>query len=328
MTLEEIAKIAGVSPATVSRVVNNNPRVSQETRDHVLSVIQEHGYTPNEAARALASSRSHIISLAIPTGMETLFSGYAKMAEGIAHICAKHGYHLMISPLPMDDLDTCMAMLNNSPAEAVVVANAQCGPEFLFRLEKEGIPFIMRGSNPPSPDMVAVGPDYVSGGYMVARYLIGHGRRNLAVIGGPDFHGGANDRMEGFRQACIISGIELPDERIYRGAFLPETGMEAIHAWASKGIDFDGLFCMSDGIAVGALEALQGHGINVPEDISVIGFDDSEIATMIRPRLTTVGHAQQEIGERIANLLIGWLETGVKPAGWAFPVHLVERESC
>ena len=332
-TLETIARLAGVSRATVSRVVNDDPRVDPRTRERVRQVIQEQGYHPNAAARALVRGQSRSIGLAAHEELGTLLSHayFPLLVQGIADACERRGYSLVLAPLASQTPEALQAARQSGRLDGVVVATAAVGDEFLGRLQEVRLPFVLVGPHPRRPDIATVGPDNVAGGRMAAEYLLSLGHRRFGVISGAYSLGTAMDRLEGFRQALAAAGMLLPPECTIEGDHTEAGGYAGMERLLAAGAPCEAVFCGNDLTAIGAMRAAAKAGLSVPGDVSIVGFDDVPLARMVDPPLTTIRQPIAELGAAAAALLIDAFEdpNGTFPGRPAqVPVELVVRESC
>ncbi|NLD74700.1 MAG: LacI family transcriptional regulator [Chloroflexi bacterium] len=333
-TLETIARIAGVSRATVSRVVNNDPRVGAETRERVRQVIREQGYHPNAAARALVRGQSRSIGLAAHEALGTLFSHayFPPLVQGIADACEQRGYSLVLSPLASQTPEGLMGVWQSGQLDGVVVATAAVGDAFLARLQEAHLPFVLVGPHHARPAIPWVSPDNVAGGRMAAEYLLSLGHRRVAAISGARGLGTAMERLEGFCMAMAAAGAPVSDESIVEGDHTEAGGYAAMERLLSHAPGYEAVFCGNDLTAIGAMRAAKKAGLTVPDDLSVVGFDDVPLARMVDPPLTTIRQPITALGAAAATLLIDVLERpGELPPNAApplLPVEIVVRESC
>jgi len=336
-TLEEIAALAGVSRATVSRVINGRPRVSQATRDKVLRIIREQGYHPNHAARALASRRSQTIGLASAEAPDMVFShAYLPLlVQGIASACDQRGYKLLLTPLASQTPERMTRALRSGQVDGLVVATAAVGDAFLGQLLDEGFPFILVGKHPPRPEIVTVSPDNLQGARMAADHLVRLGYRSIATITGRRTLGASIERREGFLDAIREKGRDVAPQHVVESDFTEEGGYRAMRRLLGTSPRPDAVFCGSDLMAIGAMRAVQDAGLRVPEDVAFVGFDDVPIASLVHPPLTTVRQPIVRLGGIAAGMLIDMLESEpmengqpYRPESCVLPVELVIRGSC
>jgi len=333
LTIEEVARQAGVSRATVSRVVNGDARVSPATRERVQRVIAEHGYSPNAAARALARRRTQAIGLATDAPMTELFGHpyFTLLIQGIAEACERRGYGLVLTPM-VSHTPEGLRNIRRGHLDGVVVSTVAVGDAFLARLDDVGLPYALVGRHPARPEIPAVTADNVAGGRMAAEHLLHLGYRRIAAISGTPGLGSTLDRLEGYTQALSAAGITPQEEWVVPGDYTERGGYRAMQRLLALRPRCEAVFCGNDLTAIGAMRALSEAGLRVPDDVAIVGYDDVPVARLVDPPLTTVRQPITEIGRLAAERLIDRLE-GVEPpeeahAGPAFDVELIIRGSC
>lgn len=309
-TLEMVAERAGVSRATVSRVVNGSPRVSDETIAAVTAAIAELRYTPNRAARSLANRRSMAIALVIPEDTTRFFGDpyFAAIVQGISNVLDDTGYvlnlHLASST---GSFDKTVAYLLGGNADGALVVSHHTGDHVLAELGSS-IPVVFGGRplDPQSTDSYFVDVDNPLAASTGTRYLIEHGRRRIGTVAGPDDMPAGIDRLAGWRAAMTDAG--LATDAIARGDFTLAGGVHATRELLDAHPDLDAIFVASDLMAMGTITVLRERGIAVPEQVAVMGFDDSPAALASEIPLTTVRQPSVEQGERMARVLLDLLD--------------------
>jgi LacI family transcriptional regulator len=329
-TLEEIAKAAGVSRSTVSRVINDEPNVRVEVRERVWKVVDEMGYHPNAAARSLASRRTRTLGVIVPQTVNTVFVDpfFPDVLRGIADAANESKYYLMLSMAnqPMED-NFYRRVLRGQMLDGVVIVSARVGDPLIPRLLRDHILFVTVGRRPNHPDVSYVDVDNVHGARMATEHLLRHGRRRVATITGPADMVAGLDRREGYQTAVREAGLAVNEELIVEGDFTETGGYAAMEQLLP--LEPEAVFVASDLMALGALRALQQAGQRVPEDVAVIGFDDAPIATYTNPPLTTVRQPVHQMGVTAIKLLLRLLEDEVKkPLRTILTTELVIRASC
>ncbi|WP_322798464.1 LacI family DNA-binding transcriptional regulator [Thermoflexus sp.] len=329
-TLEEIARLAGVSRSTVSRVINHHPSVRPEVRERVWRIIREVGYQPHAAARNLATRRSQIVGVVIPEALPKFFSDpyFPAVLRGISDALTERGYHLMLSLLsPQQEEDFYQRALRGRLVDGIIVISAQITDPLIRQAYQEGLPVISVGRYPQEPGVSYVDVDNVGGGRMATDHLLRLGRRRIATIAGPQTRAPGIDRLEGYRAALRAWGIDPPPEWIAEGDFTEIGGYVAMRRLLSARPD--AVFAASDLMAVGAMKAIREAGLRIPEDIAIVGYDDVELARFTDPPLTTVRQPIYELGRIAVRLLLSQLEEGARePQQVVLPTELVIRASC
>lgn len=330
LTLEEIGKLAGVSRATVSRVVNDYPHIRQEVRERVLKVIEETGYQPNRAARSLASNESNTIGLVIPSIVNQVFTDpyYPRLTQGIAQACNENGYilSLFLFHTPEAEKMAARRIIGNSLLDGIIITADILDDPIVPDLLAANVPFVQVG-RPQYPDRVSYADsDNIYGGELATTHLINLGYRRIGQIATGRNTAGI-DREIGYRRALEAHNVPLDETLIAYGDFSRESGYDAMQQLLPH--HPDAVFIQSDTMALGALRALREAGLTVPEDIAIVGFDDLPPATMAEPPLTTVRQPILETGMQVVELLLDILRNGATtPTSRILPVELVIRESC
>ncbi|MFQ5614448.1 MAG: LacI family DNA-binding transcriptional regulator [Anaerolineae bacterium] len=329
-TLEEIAKVAGVSRSTVSRVINDEPNVRPAVRQRVWEVVETMGYHPNAAARSLASRRSQVIGAIIPQTVNTVFADpfFPGVLRGIADAANEHKYHLMLSMVspPLEE-DFYRRALRSQLLDGVVIMSAFLDDPLIPRLLRDRIPFVIIGRHPRESAASYVDADNVRGARMATAHLLRQGRQRMASITGPASMIAGLDRREGYRTALREADLPLEEKLIVAGDFTEASGYAAMQQLLPQ--EPDAVFVANDLMAVGALRAIRQAGRRVPEDVALVGFDDAQIAAYAEPPLTTVRQPVYELGSTAIDLLLRLLENDTQgPLRTILPTELVIRASC
>jgi LacI family transcriptional regulator len=333
LTLEEIAKLAGVSRSTVSRVVNDQPNVREEVRERVRKVIHDTGYQPYAAARSLVTRRTRIIGVIIPEALSTLFTDpfFSLLLQGVTGACNTHDYHLMLYLFkgPADQGEMYRRVVGSGHLDGVIVASTRMEDPLIPKLLQDRVPFVLVGRH--TDERVSyVDVDNVAGARMAVEHLIRTGHHRIATITGPLNMTSGQDRLEGYLQALERQRLPVDEALIVEGNFTEASSMAAARRLLSLSVT--GIFAASDIMAVGALKVIREAGLKVPLDVALVGFDDVPIASALQPALTTVRQPIVQMGSMAADLLMSFLED--PPSGDAsahkiiLSAKLVVRESC
>ncbi len=332
-TLEEVAKLAGVSRATVSRVINDQPNVSSEVRERVYQAIQKSGYRPHAVARSLVTRRTDILGVVIPEVVSTLFTDpfFPLFLRGATEACNTHKRQLML--VLFKDLageeEMYQRVLRNGYLDGVIVASATMNDPLFSLMLRDGIPFVSAGRH-PDRRVHAVDVDNIGGARMAVEHLLRLGHRRVAIISGPAEMTSGQDRLEGYRQAMETYRVPVDERLIAYGDYTESSGALAMQRLLP--LAPTAVFSASDTMAIGALKYLRQNGLRIPDDIALAGFDDIPAASAVEPRLTTVRQPIERLGAMCIELLVGLLQNG--PAGQSLtqrvilPAELVVRESC
>ncbi len=332
-TLEEVARLTGVSRSTVSRVINNHPNVRPETRERVQQAIRKSGYQPHALARSLVTNRTQIVGMVIPEAVTTLFTDpfFPLVLRGATEACNAHQYHLMLSlfTASADRHEMYQRVLLSGYLDGAIVASTSLDDPLFSDLLQDRIPFVSIGRH-PNKRVHYVDADNVTGARMAVEHLIRQGYRRIATITGrlDTFHG--QDRLEGYRQALQAHRIQVDESLIVEGDFAERSGRVGMQRLLPDSPD--AVFVASDMMAIGALKALRQAGWQVPHDVALIGFDDIPAASVIEPALTTVRQPIERMGLMAVELLLSVLENSSEEEAPAhriiLPTELVVRASC
>jgi LacI family transcriptional regulator, galactose operon repressor len=307
VTIREIADRAGVSIATVSRVLNGRGDVSDETRELVSRVIQENGYTANRSARGLSGGRTGLVGVLVPLLFPAYFAG---LLAGAAEAFGEQDLQIVLSPTQgeHDREVSVLERLHGLTDGALIILPEESSDE-LARLLDSGYLFVVLDPLMQLDDRIpSVSAAHTSGAGQAVRHLLQLGHRRIGHIAGPSGWVATEDRLRGYHAALGAAGI-LPDPKLTLEA-LPEidAGREASEQLLDLPEPPTAIFCFNDNIAIGAIQAARARGLRVPEDVSVVGFDDVEHATIVTPALTTVRQPLAEMGRTAVSLLIRLLE--------------------
>jgi DNA-binding LacI/PurR family transcriptional regulator len=320
-TLEQVAALAGVSRATVSRVVNGSPRVSPAVRAQVERAVAKLGYVPNRAARSLVTRRGDSVALVVSEPHARFFSEpfFAGMVRGVSAALAETGVQLLLliaQDLP--DRGRLERYVVGGHVDGVLLASLHGDDPLPAILERAGVPAVLVG-RPAGPIPVSyVDADNRGGARMAVGHLATRGCRRIATITGPLDMGVGIDRLDGYRDGLAAAGLGGGGELVENGDFTEEGGAAAMtRLLARPGRPVDAVFAASDLMAAGALRALRAAGRRVPEEVAVVGFEDSAVARYAQPPLTTVRQPIEEMGRQATRLLLA------KVAGQACGMHLV-----
>lgn len=325
-TLEDVARAAGVSRATVSRVVNGGHLVSSETVRVVNEKIEELGYKPNHAARALVTHRAQAVAVLVTETDDRVFTDPFFPQAYHGALSAFRGMEvqvLLAMAQPGDDTGQMTRYLQSGHIDGAIVVSHH-GPELARRLASSGRPVVFVG-DPEVPGLPYVDIDQYAASQVATRHLIGRGARRIATITGPQDMQAGVQRLLGFEDAMAEAG--LVPAGIAHGDFSQQSGAERARDLLEGAPDLDGLFVASDLMGLGAVRTIRNTGRTIPGDVAVVGFDDSVAALQTTPQLTTMSNPASELTRIAAQMLIQLLD-GASPASpVVLPSHLVVRDS-
>lgn len=307
-TLESIAKLAGVSRGTVSRVINNQQGVKPIVRERVLQVIRETGYHPNAQARSLAGGRTENIGVVVFGNDPNFLSHHIfyEVLQGIQSHLTLNLYDLLLfANRSVMDREYWKRIGEKRKVDGLIVMGENIREEYLLYYHEKKLPFVLVGKrNFNQVPLFCVTSDYREGAYEGVTHLIEQGRKKIVFLrGNPDtYHEG--EKLAGCQKAFDQAGLKMDLNLVINGQANQQAAYEQIKALIEQGIAFDGLFAGNDLMAFGAIEALREKGFRVPQDVSVVGYDDIQAASYFSPKLTTVRQDKQALGQKATELLM------------------------
>ena len=327
-TIYEVSELAGVSLATVSRVVNKNARVSDKTKEKVLNAMKELGYKPNSIAQSLASNRSNSIGLLVSELHGPFFGA---MMSGIEAELRAAGKHTIIASGHSDEKteQDSIEFLVGRKCDALILHAEAVSDEFLLELSKGTTPFVIINRIVPGIEEHCISLDNEHGGYLATKYLIERGHTQFAYVSGPNWKKDARDRYAGHLRALAEQGLTQHPKLLVEGNFQQSGGRYGLEQCLSANLPFTALVCGNDEMASGAITRAREADLSVPDDFSIIGFDNIIYADYLFPKLTTIEYPVQKMGQMAAKLILAntyRIETGELTT--EFTPRLIERDSC
>nr|WP_232365056.1 LacI family DNA-binding transcriptional regulator [Salinimonas marina] len=303
VTIKQVSELAGVSSATVSRVINNADTVKEKTRKLVLNAMAELGYRHNTIAASLASNKTNTVGMVVP---ELHGSFFGAMMSGSEQVLRKASKHMFVVAGHSDDTmerQEIDALLSRR-CDALILHVEAVSDEYLIGLAKQNVPIVVVNRY-----IEAIGDKCISlnnhlGGYLATQHLLDLGHRHIACITGALFKADGVNRLAGHKQALTKAGIKVDERLIEEGSFQAHTGETCMETILARQIPFTGVVCGNDEMATGAINVLRSHGLRVPEDISVVGYDNIDYASYLTPKLTTIDYPVRDIGQMAANWIL------------------------
>lgn len=327
-TIREVAEHAQVSVATVSHVINRTRFVDPETQERVRQSIKALGYRPNLLARSLRRRETRTIGLLVPDNANPFFAEFARVIEDVGFA---EGYSVILCNSDRSETkeETYIDVLLAKQVDGLIVISASNRADLLQRVLDVGVPMVVVDRSPTdlSVSQVLVAND--QGGYLAGQHLARLGHRRVGCIGGPSNANPSWGRVGGFARALREVGVELPPEAIVQGDFRYAGGEAGMRTLLERDLRLTAVFAANDLMAIGAMLTLRRVGLRVPDDVSVVGFDNILQASTMIPALTTVEQPVNELGQAAVRLLLDqMLKRTTEPASMTIPTRLVERESC
>ncbi len=326
-TISDVARRAGVSISTVSRVVNGSAAVDSGTAQRVQAAIAELSYTPHAAARTLATRRTQTIGLLLPN-----IGGqfYTPLLRGIESVASQAGYDLLIHSTSTPAGASFQRALGEHNTDGLIIFTEAVDREELVRLCEMGFPVVLLyESAPKGVKMPSITIENRQGAQKIVEHLIeAHGRKRIIFLRGPQGNEDSDEREKGYRQALATHQIPFDAGLLATGGFESGQAHVAMKQFIENGTDFDAVFAGDDDNAVGVIQALQEAGLRIPQDVAVAGFDDSTFARLLTPPLTTVRAPVEQVGREGVRQLLRLIHAESARARVTLPVELVIRQSC
>jgi LacI family transcriptional regulator len=327
-TIRDVAKRAGVAPTTVSRVINNSGYVSNTTRGRVETAIDDLGYVPNRLARSLRLKRTHTLGLIVTDITNPFWPAVARGVEDTAH---EADFEVILCNTDESEAkqERYLDVLLQKRVDGILLVPACASAALGEWIRNQTIPIVLLDRRVDCAKVDTVRGDSEDGAYQLVRHLISLGHERIAVLSGPQNVSTAVDRVAGYRRALAEAGLEARAEWVQWGRFSQASGYEATERLLATSPRPSALFAVNNFLAVGALRALRNAGLRVPEDMSVVSFDDLTSELVIEPFLTVAHQPAYEMGQRAAELLLDRL-SGDSPNGYqevVLPAKLTIRRS-
>lgn len=302
-TIYEVSKLAGVSLATVSRVMNNSGKVTVKTRQKVLKAIEELGYRPNSMAQSLASKRSNSVGVLIP---ELHGPFFGVMLSSVERELREAGKRVVITAGHSDERKEkdCIEFLLDSKCDALILHIYSVSNRFIKDLSKGSVPIVLLNGFLPEIADRCISLDNEHGGYVATKSLLERGHRQIAYVSGPHWKVDSFKRLSGHKRALTEFGIEVDEQLIFEGDFEEASGRQAMNHFLKLGVSFTGVICANDEMAGGVMDTARTHGLKIPDDVSVIGFDNVDFTRFLNPKLTSIDCRIDEMGQMAARCVL------------------------
>lgn len=331
-TIKDIAIQADVSTATVSRVINEHPAVKDETREKIIKIIKENNYRPNTVARSLSTNKSKIVGVFFTdhfnSGLHHPF--FREVIYGLEKNLGKEGYDILyFTNRQWGDDFSYLEKCKDRNVDGVVLMGVLKDDPNLPKLLDSNIPVAFVDIDIKRENASYVMSDNILGAKKAVNYLYDLGHRKIGMIMGIKATKPTNDRFIGFEEALEKLNLNYKSEWIFDGKYSEKGGYKAAKEMLNSDNRPTALFCQSDSMAIGAIRAIEEAGLKVPEDFSIIGFDDIEVSSYVKPALTTIKQNKKKMGKSATQLLINMMGKSKEDnSPIILPVELIERESC
>ncbi|HBC3374027.1 TPA: LacI family DNA-binding transcriptional regulator [Vibrio parahaemolyticus] len=325
-TIKDVSEYAGVSQATVSRVVNGTSRVSHDKKLKVERAIKDLGYRPNSIAQALASSRTGSVGIVVPELGGPFYSGILHCLE---ENLRRFGYHAVVTAGSNNEQEQREAVqfLLGRKVDALILHTQFLSDDYLISLEEQGIPVVLLNRFVPEMSRSCIDIDNEFGGKLATQYLLKMGHTEIACITGPLDKSDARGRLQGYRKALEEAGLEYNEVLVSEAGFTEETGVSAMKKLLKRECKFSAIFASNDHMAFGAFEVLREVGYSIPDDVSLVGFDDNIFARYLTPSLTTINFPIEQMSIEAVQLTLQKLKKNKEDVNFKLSPALVVRNS-
>jgi len=327
-TIYDVCSKAGVSMATVSRVINGNDNVRAKTRQKVLAAMKSLGYKPNISAQSLASKVTNSIGILVS---ELSGPVYGPMMSGIEEELRTAGKHAFIATghSDIDREKESIDFLISRNCDALIMHVEAVPDDYLRDLSKGDTPFILLNRYVEGLSENCITLNNVYGGYLATKSLLDMGHKDIAYISGPLWKSDARDRLDGHKKALVEYGLKYNEKLLYEGDFHEQSGINGLKHFLTNKYEFTGLVCANDEMASGAMVQARDSAISIPDDLSIIGYDDINVAYYLHPKLTTIRYPVDEMGHMAARWVIkNVYNKDIKDIQHTFEPELIVRNSC
>lgn len=306
VTIYDVAREANVSMATVSRVVNGNPNVKPTTRKKVLATIERLGYRPNAVARGLASKKTTTVGAIIPD-ISSIF--FAELARGIEDIATMYKYNMILSNSDQNE-DKEIQLINTmleKQVDGIIFMGGNITEQHIKQFKSSSVPVVLAATYDDNHEMPSVNIDYEQAAYEATNYLIEQGNKVIAFVSGLEETHINQLKYKGYARALSEASLTVDESLIVKGDYSYNSGIEAVNQLIDENKKPSAIFVASDEMALGVIHGLQDKGYRIPDDIEVFGFDNTRLATMVRPTLTTIVQPMYDIGAVAMRLLTKYM---------------------
>lgn len=330
MTIKDIAEIAGVSKSTVSRVIDGNPRISEDTRKRVFEIINKYGYNPNAAARNLARQKTYAVGIVMPHGESDIYctTFFQELLKGIGSTVTEYNYDVLITTGNPSEGEAINRLISTSKVDGIILLRSSVDDENIKLLIEHKFPFVLIGTCLETKDIYSVDNDNVRASYDLTNHMIETGKKRIAFIGGNENAVFTVMRLEGYKKSLSENGITINQSYIKVGQFMEEYGYDSMKELMAYEMPPDAVIVMDDNMCMGAMRYLRETKVRIPDDIAVACFNDSVYTRYSRPSITAVTVDSYKLGTSAAETLLEVLNNKEVPYGCKFiDYEILKRES-
>lgn len=332
VTIKDVARLAGVDPSTVSRVIADSPRISGKTKEKVLKVMEELDFHPNAIARSLANKSTKTIGVIMPHSSEQVFTNpfFTEIMRGIGVSALKRGYYVLFSTGSNSDeeYEATSRLVNERRVDGLILLTSRVGDKTIESLREKRFPFVVVGKPANMEDVNWVDNDNREAGFMATEYLIELGHKRIGFVGGEFNYVFMGERFRGYKKALDSYGIKFSKELLSLDEFVEEGGYSAVRKLLEQENRPTAVVVADDLMAFGAMRAIKEQGLRIPEDVSVISFNDTPLAGYVDPPLTSMEIFVYDLGYNAGETLIEQLrDSGGHKKHIIIPTKLKVRRS-
>ncbi|MUT64552.1 LacI family DNA-binding transcriptional regulator [Paenibacillus sp. NEAU-GSW1] len=333
VTIKDIAKAAGVSPSTVSRVVSNHPRISKETSIKVKRIMEEMGYHPNIMAKSLVSKTTNTLAIMLPRPAEELFQDFffGELLRGILTHSSRAGYDMLLTAATSehDEIETISRLVFGRRVDGVMLLSSRINDPLISYLNEQKFPSVLIGrTDEPHDNILSVDNDNVQAAFDATQHLIAQGHTRIGFVSGPQNLNVSRDRMSGYRNAMAEAGLQCRSEWIVDGEFLQQSGYRAMSLTMGHPERPTALVAIDDVVAFGVMRGLSEIGYSVPDDLCIVSFNNIALSELATPPISSVDIGTYQLGYAASQLLVRRInEEPVHQTHLIIPHRLIVRES-
>jgi DNA-binding LacI/PurR family transcriptional regulator len=331
VTIKDVAKLAGVSPSTVSRVIAEHPRISAKTSKRVREVMDELGYHPNMMAKSLVSRTTRTIGVILPRPAEELLLNFFfyEFMRGVMAQLTRAGYDLLLAGgnNEREELETVTRLVRGGRIDGLLVLYSRSSDPVIHFMRKENMPFVLIGRSLDYDDIASVDNDNVQAAYDATKHLIAQGQRRIGFVSGPSHLAMTQDRLTGYTRALSEAGLPLKQGWVVEGEFLLESGYRAMASIMSQPEPPTALVVIDDFVAFGVLKGLSELRYRIPEDVAIVSFNNIALSELTMPPITSVDIGTYQLGYTASQMLLGTIHHEPIHTRQLIPHRLVIRES-
>lgn len=329
VTISDIAKKAGVSKMTVSRVVNNTGAVAPHTREIIEKLIKEMNYHPDHIARSLSSKTTRTIGILIPKKEKIFLDNYiAHVLSGVSEVLKEKDYRIMLFPVDVENEYEVLGIAQTNLVDGLILLKISNEDEYIKKLSEMNLPTIRINNRDDSDKINFVDCENIKGSRLAIEYLYNKGHRKIGFVCGRLEETNGEDRFVGYKNSIQEFGLECNEDWVIKGEFEKDIAYQNAEKLISLENRPTAIFCSDDYMALGVIEKINEKGYKVPEDFAVIGFDDIDVASILKPALTTIRQPMRNLGSTAAQLLLDIINDKIStPVKKFIDVELIERET-